>query len=89
MKAIGARLNSNELLDRLRATGRNIQRLGLLLPAGANARHHPPRRTAELKQVSRMKAALFAVGCMPLLGAAYIEGSRLTFPDSIETIIST
>jgi hypothetical protein len=35
-----------------------------------NARHHPPRRTAELKQVSRMKAALFAVGCMPLLGAA-------------------
>jgi hypothetical protein len=32
-----------------------------------NARHHPPRRTAELKQVSRMKAALFAVGCIPLL----------------------
>jgi|GEM_PF-1757174 len=33
-----------------------------------NARHHPPQRDAELNQVSRMKAPLFAVGCMPLLG---------------------
>lgn len=35
-----------------------------------NARHHPPRRAAELRQVSRMRATLFAVGCMPLLDFA-------------------
>src|SRR5918997_1208814 len=43
-----------------------------------NARHHPPRRTAELRQVSRMKAPLFAVGCMPLLDCALAV--QYTFP---------
>ena len=33
-----------------------------------NARINPPRRDAELKQVSRMKAMLFAVGFNELLG---------------------
>ena len=50
-----------------------------------NARHHPPRRTAELRQASRLKAALFAVGWMPLLGAAFprphLSASRVCFQD--------
>ncbi|MGH9961089.1 MAG: hypothetical protein ACREBC_28875, partial [Pyrinomonadaceae bacterium] len=33
----------------------------------SNARHHPPRTQLIKHGVSRMKAALFAVGCMPLL----------------------
>src|SRR5688572_7798134 len=35
-----------------------------------NARHHPPRIQPRYGQVSRMKAPLFAVECMPLLGRA-------------------
>jgi hypothetical protein len=38
----------------------------------ANARHHPPRIQRRQRQVLRMKAALFAVGCMPLLGVPLI-----------------
>jgi hypothetical protein len=33
----------------------------------SNARHHPPRTQRIKDGVSRMKATLFAVGCMPLL----------------------
>jgi len=33
-----------------------------------NARHHPPRIQRIKHGVSRMKAALFTVGCMPLFG---------------------
>jgi len=32
-----------------------------------NARHQPPRIQLRQRQVSRMKATLFAVGCMALL----------------------
>ncbi|MBA3716398.1 MAG: hypothetical protein H0W76_28750 [Pyrinomonadaceae bacterium] len=32
----------------------------------AERRHHPPRTHRRDGQVLRMKAALFAVGCMPL-----------------------
>ena len=46
------------------ATISNLTPAHFLTP---NARHHPPRRDVELKLVSRMKAALFAVGRMPLL----------------------
>jgi len=35
-----------------------------------NARHQPPRIQLRQRQVLRMKAALFAVGCMALLDAA-------------------
>ncbi len=49
---------------------RFIQLDSLVLAKRHNARHQPPRRTAELKQVSRMRATLFAVGCMPLFGGA-------------------
>ncbi len=35
-----------------------------------NARHHPARRTVMTDKFS-MKAALFAVGCMPLLGGGF------------------
>lgn len=34
-----------------------------------NARHQPPRIQLRQRQVSRMRATLFAVGCMALLGA--------------------
>jgi hypothetical protein len=34
-----------------------------------NARHHPPQQTVISDKFS-MKVPLFAVGCMPLLGAA-------------------
>jgi hypothetical protein len=37
-----------------------------------NARHHPPRTQLSYGQALRMTAALFAVGCMPLLDAASI-----------------
>jgi len=36
----------------------------------SNARHQPPRTQPDYGQASRMKATLFAVGCMALLGAA-------------------
>jgi len=39
------------------------------LQAVSNARHHPPRRTVISGKFS-MKAAQFAVGCMPLLDCA-------------------
>ena len=35
-----------------------------------NARHHPPRIQLNQHSSSRMKTALFAVGCMPLFGIA-------------------
>ena len=41
----------------------------------SNARHHPPRIQRIKHGVSRMKAVLFAVGCMPLLGALYYKTS--------------
>ncbi|HZI20158.1 MAG TPA: hypothetical protein VEY09_16355 [Pyrinomonadaceae bacterium] len=37
-----------------------------------NARHHPPRRDVISGKLS-MEAALFAVGCMPLLGSVIVE----------------
>ena len=49
---------------------RNSDCVMSLHSGGSNARHHPPRRDVELKQVLRMKATLFAVGCMPLLDGA-------------------
>ncbi len=38
-----------------------------------NARHHPPRIQLRYGQVLRMRVALFAVGCMPLLGCSWPE----------------
>ena len=39
----------------------------------SNARHHPPRTQRIKHGVSRMRAALFAVGCMPLFGCLVLE----------------
>src|SRR5688500_6914362 len=41
----------------------------------SNARHHPPRTQMRYGQALRMKAALFAVGCRPLLDCAVRESS--------------
>ena len=38
----------------------------------SNARHHPPRIQLNRHSVLRMRAARFAVGCMPLLGGCRI-----------------
>jgi hypothetical protein len=40
-----------------------------------NARHHPPRQDVISDKFS-IKATLFAVGCMPLLGAASFESYK-------------
>ena len=39
-------------------------------PCPPNARHQPPRTQLDYRQVSRLKATLFAVGCMALLDCA-------------------
>ena len=44
------------------------------LTPGITRREH----NAALKQVSRMRATLFAVGCMPLLGCALAKTSSLS-----------
>jgi len=49
----------------------NLQLANASASKRINARHQPPRIQHGYKGVSRMKAALFAVGCMALLGFAW------------------
>jgi hypothetical protein len=60
----------SRLLDRLGATCRNFQRLGISLSVGSNARHHPPAHA------TLMRGYVMRVGCMPLLDCASVY--RLT-----------
>ena len=55
--------------------------MSLLKRKESNARHQPPRTQPDYGQVSRMKAMLFAVGCMALLDGALIvtTDERLSF----------
>ena len=49
-----------------------------------NARHHPPRSHQIKHGVLRMRSALFAVGCMPLLGFA-LGQNRSAFSEPIDS----
>ncbi len=68
MRSTLQRVGCIGLLDRPTAAGCNPYVRSTPLSAGANARHHPPRTQRNKHGVLRMKAALFAVGCMPLFG---------------------
>jgi hypothetical protein len=66
----GGQPGRNEPLNRQRAARRaRAASLAFMFQSRReqpNARHHPPRTQRDYGQALRMKATLFAVGCMPL-----------------------
>ncbi len=73
--------------DSRHATRANFQRPRLPpFNQQSNARHHPPRTQLNKHPILRMKAALFTVGCMPLLARPRPEKTEpLTTSDGIFT----